>query len=329
MSAEPGRKKPYSSNIGWRVVYQRLGMERSFAEIAKSMQIAISTAHRIYKKFEETGEVGQGAKPLQAASTRSKLDDQHKLFIIALVAVNPTMYLKEICTAIHDVTGLVVSPSAVCKTLHGMGYSRKKVTQIALQRSMHFRAAFRAQVADYRPEYFVWVDETGCDRRNYVRKFGYSLRGMSPICYQLLKRGQRLSAIAAISSDGLVGVEITEGTVDGSKFVDFIHGILIPEMEPFDGTAKRSIVIMDNCSIHHTADVAQALEDAGILVMYLPPYSPDLNPIEECFSYIKYFLMAHDDVLQVSNNPKSILLSAFDNITAAQCKGWISHAGYN
>ena len=57
MSAEPGRKTPYTRDVGWRVVWQRLGMERKFRDIARHLQIAVSTAHCIFKRFEMTGEV--------------------------------------------------------------------------------------------------------------------------------------------------------------------------------------------------------------------------------------------------------------------------------
>ena len=56
---------------------------------------------------------------------------------------------------------------------------------------------------------------------------------------------------------------------------------------PFDGTNPHSVVVLDNCSIHHCADVEATLRDIGVLVHYLPPYSPDLNPIEEAFSEVK------------------------------------------
>ena len=78
-------------------------------------------------------------------------------------------------------------------------------------------------------------------------------------------------AIAAIATSGLVGVGLTTGTVCGETFLDFVRSTLIPEMEPFDGTAKKSIAVMDNCSIHHTGEVQQAFQENGILLMYLPP----------------------------------------------------------
>ena len=67
-------------------------------------------------------------------------------------------------------------------------------------------------------------------------------------------------------------------------------------MQPFPG--DRSVLVMDNCSVHHAQEMKDLLRDAGILLLYLPPYSPDYNPIEELFSYAKYYLKEHDEVAQ-------------------------------
>ena len=66
----------------------------------------------------------------------------------------------------------------------------------------------------------------------------------------------------------------------------------------------------------------------GIVTMFLPPYSPDLNPVEELFSYVKYYLKEHDELLQAVSNPKPIIEAAFSSVTADDCLGWIQHSGY-
>ena len=103
MSAEPGRKTPYSVDIGWRVVWQRLAMEMQFRDIARRLQIASSTAHRIFKRFEEGGDVSPAKQPSRLHAR--KLDDHHELFIIAIVIENPSVYLREVCTLIKEVSG--------------------------------------------------------------------------------------------------------------------------------------------------------------------------------------------------------------------------------
>ena len=80
--------------------------------------------------------------------------------------------------------------------------------------------------------------------------------------------------------------------------------------------------------MHHVQELKDLVRDAGILLLFLPPYSPDYNPIEELFSYAKYYLKEHDEIAQALNDVTSILQSAFDNVTSHQCNGWITHSGY-
>ena len=74
--------------------------------------------------------------------------------------------------------------------------------------------------------------------------------------------------------------------------------------QPYEGDNPHCILVMDNCSIYHVQPVLETLRDMGILTLFLP-YSPDMNPIEEMFSYIKYYLKDHDKILQVMDNPAS------------------------
>ncbi len=134
-------------------------MGLSFKEIAIRLQIGVGTAHRIYEKFERTGDVAPCKQPIRPDSR--KIDDIHELYIIGLVHENPAMYLREICTAIYEATGVSVSNSTVCKIVRKNGFSRKKLSKIASQRSVEHRGAFMAYVLQYPRDFFVWVDETG------------------------------------------------------------------------------------------------------------------------------------------------------------------------
>ncbi len=155
------------------------------------------------------------------------------------------------------------------------------------------------------------------------------MRGETPVCHRFLSRGQRTNAIAAISTSGFLTLELTTSTVNWEVFYDFVRGSLIPQMMPFDGTNPCSIAVMDNLSVHNVPEIISLFQQAGILVMFLPPYSPDLNPIEETFSFVKTYLRRHDELLQAVSNPTAVIQSAFDSITVEHCKSWIAHAGYN
>ena len=222
-----------------------------------------------------------------------------------------------------------MSPSTVCRLLRSYGFTRKKIRQVASQRCASLRGAFVAQCHLLDVNMFVWIDETGSDARNRIRKYGYALKGKTPVCHRFLCRGRRTNAIAAISTSGLLTLELTTSTVNWEVFYDFVRGSLIPQMMPFNGTNPCSVAVMDNLSVHHVPEIISLFQQAGILVMFLPPYSPDLNPMEESFSYVKAYLRKHDELLQVVSNPTSIIQSAFYSITVEHCKSWIAHSGYN
>ena len=104
---------------------------------------------------------------------------------------------------------------------------------------------------------------------------------------------------------------------------------MLPVLMPFNGSYPRSIVIMDNASIHHVQDVIDLIEcRARAKVIFLPPYSPDLNPVEPVFSKVKCIMKANDALFQVYSAPRALLLMAFDMVTVEDCAAFISHCGY-
>ena len=278
-------------------MWQHIALELPFRSIAKNLSISVGIAHNIFKRFQSTGEVDP--KPATRRESLRKLDNHHKLYVIGLIVASPDLQLSELVSKVQEITGITVHVSTICRLLAEHGFTRKKVQHVALQRRMDLRAAYMASVYMISEEMFVWVDESGSDSKDQLRKYGYALRGERAICRRLLVRGKRISAVAALSSEGLVALELMDGSVDGDAFFDFVRGSLIPEMNPFDGVSPMSVAVMDNCSIHHTEDVAELFRNAGILLLYLPPYSPDLNPIELAFGYVKAYLKEHQDLSNI------------------------------
>ena len=122
-----------------------------------------------------------------------------------------------------------------------------------------------AQVSVYDPSMFVWLDETGIDARNTIGKYGYSLKGM-PLCDQrLLVRGKRYTTIPIVSLKGIHNVYLAEGTMNGNRFVQFVQNCLLPHLMPFNGVNPRSVVIMDNASIHHIDAVTDLIKTQAML----------------------------------------------------------------
>lgn len=107
-----------------------------------------------------------------------------------------------------------------------------------------------------------------------------------------------------------------------------MHEQLIPILSPFDGFSPRSVVILDNASIHHVDSVVNAILATGAIIKFLPAYSPDLNPIELAFAEVKHYLQVNSILFETSLSTNTILLMAFNNITKVNCQAYINHCGY-
>ena len=115
-----------------------------------------------------------------------------------------------------------------------------------------------------------------------MRRCGYSVRGIPPRDHRFLIHRTRYSAIPVMSIHAIHDVGIIEGSVNGDKFKGFIETTVLPILNPFNGTNPLSVVIMDNCTIHHVDPVIDMIEtNAQAKIIFLPPYSPDLMPLYE------------------------------------------------
>lgn len=130
--------------------------------------------------------------------------------------------------------------------------------------------------------------------------------------------------------DGMLDVYTTSGTVNADKFYSYVEQSLLSQLLPFNGTNPRSVVVMDNAAIHHVEDVVELIKSTGAMIEFLPPYSPNLNPIEDAFSKLKYFLKQNDPLVPVyaDDELEDLIVVGFATITAEDCCGWMKHNGY-
>ena len=146
--------------------------------------------------------------------------------------------------------------------------------------------------------------------------------------HQLLVRGVKYSAIPVLSLEGIHDVYITEHTMNGSLFEDFLRKYILPIVQPFNGVNPKSVIVMDNASIHHVEEVTGLIEAHGARLCYLPPYSPDLMPCEGIFSQVKSIIKENHTLFDICSCPRSMLALAFGMVTVEDCYGHISHCGY-
>ena len=173
-----------------------------------------------------------------------------------------------------------------------IGFTHQQLATYALQQEEDLHHQY-VEVSLYAQDMLIFIDETGTNCTDTVRKVGYSLRGKPIRAQKLVVCGEHVLAIAAISTGGLLALKIVQGGgVDGDMFYDFVCTELLPKLMPFNGSNHNSVLLLDNCSIHHVPELQQVFRDAQVLTQYLPPYSPDYNPIELAFSKVKYLLKA-------------------------------------
>ena len=216
-SCEPHRTKAYSNDLRWRMVWQREVLEYSYKDISMNLNVDLSTVWRVVKFFRETGCVDKKGYPHERAFR--KLTAPHELTIIHLVLSRPGIYLREIQVELWEAMGAEIGPSDICRFLHKVGFSRQRMKLVALQRDKEIRAQFVSDVSIYEPEMLMFLDETGADRRDSLRKYGYSLRGRPVQSQKLLVRGEHISAIAFMSVNGFLDCHTVRGTVNANPEV--------------------------------------------------------------------------------------------------------------
>ncbi|PZD75335.1 hypothetical protein C1752_00277 [Acaryochloris thomasi RCC1774] len=165
----------------------------------------------------------------------------------------------------------------------------------------------------------IFIDESGINlamTRLYARSTkGERARGDRPS-----RRGKNVSLIGAISLQGVVTQVALLGATDGLTFEAFISQKLIPKLW------KGACVIMDNCSIHLGEDIATWIKKAGAKLIYLPPYSPDFSPIENCWSKIKSLLRSVG--ARTYTDLAKAIEDAFSKVSLDDLQGWFTHCCY-
>lgn len=182
------------------------------------------------------------------------------------------------------------------------------------------REAWLEGQIEFDPEKLVFLDETGATTK-MARLYGRALRGER--CRAAVPHGhwKTTTFTAGLRIAGLAAPMILDGPMDGSAFRAYVTQVLVPELAPGD------TVIMDNLPAHKVRGVRDAIEAAGAKLIYLPPYSPDFNPIEMAFAKLKALLRAA--AARTIPDLWDALKNALDAFTPNECRNYFSAAGYD
>lgn len=182
------------------------------------------------------------------------------------------------------------------------------------------RADYQLEITAQMVGRLKFLDEAGSNIA-MTRLYGRAAPGERVVDNAPQNYGENITMLATLSLDGITAPMTVAGAVDGIVFKTYVEKVLAPTL------LKGDIVIMDNLRAHKVAGVSQLIEARGARVIYLPPYSPDLNPIEKCWSKIKTYLRAAK--ARTREALEEALKKALRLVSAKDAIGWFASCGYS
>lgn len=182
-----------------------------------------------------------------------------------------------------------------------------------------FRARWKAHQHRLDPRRLIFIDETWI-KTNMTRAHGWAAKGQRLTAHVPHGHWKTLTFLAGLRHNGIVAPFVVDGPINGEMFTAWVGQCLVPNLTSGD------IIIADNLGSHKGLPARQLIRDAGAHLLFLPPYSPDLNPIEMVFAKLKtLFRKADERSIEASWRRVGTLLNTF---TPDECQNYLRHAGY-
>ena len=300
----------------------------SVSAAARIFNLPVSTAHTILRRIEANGNVTSRVRTTQ---TRSKITPEALLALSGWVDARPDSTLHDLAIKLVHEHDIIVCKATVSAALTKIGFTVKLTRPIPISRNcpdvLEARKQYAQKFLNEAPpdrRDIVWVDECGFNL-HIRRKFGRARRGEHASLPVANSRGRNISACAAMSDDGLLHEIIRPGAYNTEHFCAFLTSLFVI----LSGMGRSHCwIILDNVRFHHSASVRTCTEQHGHHLVFLPPYSPMLNPIESLFSKWKTLIRTEG----VAMNQEMLLrhmATARYEISRIDCLGWIRDISRN
>lgn len=248
-----------------------------------------TAVYRRYKRFKEYGSIFLG----KGVGGAQRLIQPHmRDYLVDVLAKKGDYWLDELQYMLLAEFGQFVSLCTIGRCLRDSDFTYKIAAHQASQRDAVVRVAFLENFANFTAKQLVYVDETYASDKVALRKFGWSPKGLPCRVEEHLYYSDRYSILPAYTVDGyLPNALIKQGSVTAHDFLLWLQSSVLPHCKRFPG--RRSVLVVDNCATHNREDVRALCRPLTVLVCFLPPYSPDLNPIEPSFRLLKQWIRRH------------------------------------
>jgi hypothetical protein len=263
----------------------------------------------------------------------------HDELLMEIVEDQPDLYLDEIQIRIFVVTGLLFCTSYIWKNLKRKGYTLRVGSAVASQQDHEERIRYleAREKAIKTPEMVVFIDEVSKGRNEARRRRRWAKRGTGTPMFKEPwhgSHGKRYTMLGAADVNGFMidACEVvhqknnlndddpSRGNIDRERFELWVETFLCPTLGNYALQEARSVVVLDNASIHHSEQIVELIQSTGAEILYTAPYSPDLNPIELMFANYKQMLKRHRDLAWVQAHIFSLM-----NVTPEKARSYFQH----
>jgi transposase len=211
-----------STEMRERIVIWHTELGKSNVEIAALAGCSERTVRDILRLHREFGAV---RNPFCGGPRSLATGDLN--YISSLLAANPCLYLDELQDRLATVRDTHVSVATISRAVRSLALTHKHVATAAIERNELLRATWQAAYGDIPADYFVWLDESSVDDRTNQRTHGWAALGRACVRRATFIRGQRYSVLPALTSDGIIALDIFEGSVNKEKFIQFLNEDLV------------------------------------------------------------------------------------------------------
>jgi len=308
-------------NVHSKDLRQRIlnyALTHSIRRTARIFQVSPDTVYRLKKLFYETGDIvphSPHASPARAVSPEGEL------YLQVLLVEDVDLTLEELCERYEKAYGVRVGITTMHNTLKRLNLTYKKKTVYDPKRNSDEAAeeklSYINQLEGIKPEDRIYLDETG-SALNLNLEYGRSPRGEPVYDENPTAPGGTVNTVAVLTENGIEAVDMYTGTLTAKRFVFYLDLYLL------DLIVGGKVLIMDNHPVHHAKLVQEFLEEHKIPYVYLPTYSPELNPIEEAFSKIKHYIKKHKP--RIMGDLFNTIGNAVKTVTKDDIIGYVNHS---
>jgi transposase len=310
----------YSQDLRDRII-EALEAERDTRQgIADTFGVSRSYVQKVWRRWRDTGQ----RTPLPHGGGRVRTLATHTERIRAEVKQQPDVTLAELCERLARGKRPRASVSMMCRELQRLKLPRKKKVLHASERDtprvQRLREDYRETMAEFIAKHLKFIDESGV-HLSFTRLYGRAAPGTRVVDAAPYQPAEKWTLVATLNWQAVEAPWVIPGSLNGETFEVYVRQVLAPTLK------RHDIVIMDRLPAHRAAAIEPLIQARGAHLQLLPPYSPDLNPIERCWAKLKTILRSLKP--RTEAELLKAIKTALKSITDSDARAWLEYCGYS